>query len=221
MVERWTDSCALLDCHVPLLAGPWAAQTSKYQQGHGSENYKDEERRVRAQAMQDPVVLQALAVDILIYNVTLRHFETQVGDEVAREYGVAFFGGGSFTNVGSTSAECTSHVPGHCTARRDGDVRGKAPRVALTTERPPCEEPQALSHYFRVKMPRSPGSKRRPGKGHAARTVRELYLRQVRRSIPVVRRRGCCRDIVCATWNAVQCCVVETYLAAAAGNSSN
>ena len=80
MVERWADTCALLDVHLPFPAGrTWADELAQQTKTHNSSLWASEERLVAAEGRNNSVVLTLLTADYRVYReLALPRFEAQL-----------------------------------------------------------------------------------------------------------------------------------------------
>ena len=88
IVERWADTCRLLDAMLPWPASVWNAdnrssscayESHEHREAHGSSRWASAERTARAAAEHDPAVRRLLAADLAIYeSMALPAFERQL-----------------------------------------------------------------------------------------------------------------------------------------------
>ena len=71
VVERWSDSCAVLDQVAPLQGGSWAVLTAANAERHGSGSYAVDQAATLDEARQDPVIIRAVAGDAQIYRASV------------------------------------------------------------------------------------------------------------------------------------------------------
>ena len=81
VVERFDDTCRLLDAVLPLPSRfrNYSAAAKLATKSHGSERWKEHEVAAREKAKVDPVVRAALAWDLKLYSeVVLPRFDQQM-----------------------------------------------------------------------------------------------------------------------------------------------
>lgn len=68
VVEMWNLTMAAFDERFPFEGLNWFQATVHGKCNHGSDHWKDEEKKALEEARKDPVVLKALEADIYLYN---------------------------------------------------------------------------------------------------------------------------------------------------------